>query len=104
MLTFVAEQEPESASTTTSAGHWITGSTVSGSGTPQPHWPGAVLAGSFGQPSLQSAVPSPSLSTSDTPQPQMPGAVLAGSFGQPSRQFAVPSPSESVSATPQPQI
>ena len=78
---------------------------VSVSATPQPQIPGAIFAGSFGQPSLQSAVPSPSLSpVSATPQPQMPGAILLASLGQPSLQSAVPSPSVSVSATPHPQI
>jgi hypothetical protein len=38
----------------------------------------------FGQLSLQSAMPSPSLSVSGVPQPQVPGAILLGSFGQPS--------------------
>src|SRR5260221_9338556 len=49
---------------------------VSVSATPQPHWPGAILSGSFGQPSWQLAVPSPSGSASGTPQPPFPGAVL----------------------------
>jgi hypothetical protein len=74
---------------------------LSVSATPQPHWPGASFAGSNGQPSVQSTVPSPSLSTllSMNPQPQRPGAVLFGSFGHPSVQSGVPSPSASL---PQP--
>ena len=68
----------------------------------QPHAPGAVSVGLFGQPSLQSGVPSLSVSVSATPQPQAPGAVFNGSFGQPSLQSAVPSLSVSESATPQP--
>ena len=35
------------------------------SATPQPHWPGAILLGSFGQPSFESPVPSPSESMTD---------------------------------------
>jgi hypothetical protein len=47
--------------------------------TPHPHAPAAVLLGSLGQPSLQSAVPSLSVSVSATPQPQMPGRYLSES-------------------------
>ncbi|MGA1755919.1 MAG: hypothetical protein ACO4BV_10615, partial [Ilumatobacteraceae bacterium] len=47
--------------------------------------PGSTLNGSFGQRSLQSAVPSPSVSVSTTPQPHAPGSSLFGSVGQPSR-------------------
>ena len=54
------------------------------------------MFGSFGQRSLQSAVPSLSVSVSATPQPQIPGATLFGSFGQPSTQSLVPSLSVSV--------
>src|SRR5262249_39593433 len=72
------------------------------SATPQPQTPGTILLASFGHPSLQSSVASPSLSTSATPQPHEPGASFNGSFGQPSLQSNVPSPSLSASATPQP--
>ena len=72
---------------------------------PQPQAPSAILFGSFGQPSMQSRVPSPSVSApSGTPHPHWPALVLFGSFGQPSLQFGVPSPSLSVSATPHPQM
>ena len=53
------------------------------SATPQPQMPAAILLGSPAQPSLQSAVASPSASASAMPQPQLPGAVLPGSAGQP---------------------
>ena len=93
--------------------------------TPQPQAPAAIFPASSGQPSRQSAVPSPSLSklsstagqrsvasgtpspslsASGTPQPSAPGSVLSGSSGQPSRQSTTPSPSRSPSETPQPQI
>src|ERR1043166_2051037 len=67
----------------------------SASNTPHPHSPGAVLAGSLGHPSLQSATPSPSLSVSGTPQLHWPGADLFGSFGQSSSASLTPSPSAS---------
>jgi hypothetical protein len=56
------------------------------------------LAGSFGQPSMQSAVPSPSLSCRARRSRTGRGSILSGSSGQPSMQSAVPSPSLSVSA------
>src|SRR5262245_59360614 len=65
------------------------------SDTPQPQPPGSVFWSSDGQPSLQSAVSSPSVSVSGFPQPHCPGSTLAASFGQPSLQLTIPSRSVS---------
>ena len=70
---------------------------------PQPHWPGAVFSGSFGQPSR--AVGRAVAVACRCPRRRSrtrPARSCAGSLGQPSLQSGVPSPSVSVSATPQP--